>query len=397
VAWQPKGRDTYRVWVADGVRRVIRSTERVLADEADAVEQAVKRWQGEAGEKYAKPAVVAAIIDGVLGAGAAYDAELQGTLDAALTAARASGTGPALHARVTEWHTWKGEQRKGGKSADLYRTQLRVLFPADTPFHLGDFTRATIAERLDALDVQPQTRNRYKAAASSFAKFLVRRGVLATNPVRDIEGFGEAPPRVVYYDRAQAKQLVGALGGQVRTVAALACAFAAEWGAIARATVADLDLTPGSERFTVRGSKTDDRYRVVRLVRENRWLLSSLVTAASGAPLDARLVTISRTYALQQQQRVATALGIVAVGEDRFGQHTLHDWRSTHTVQLLRDGYAEQIAASHLGHANTAMVRERYGVFIPTESDYRTTRTTRPSRPASRRATTLESRRRKRR
>jgi hypothetical protein len=181
----------------------------------------------------------------------------------------------------------EGEQRKGGKSADLYRTQLRVLFPEDTPFHLGDFTRATIAERLDALDVQPQTRNRYKAAVSSFAKFLVRRGVLATNPVRDIEGFGEAPPRVVYYDRAQAKQLIGALAGNVRTVAALACAFAAEWGAIERATVADLDLTPGSERFTVRGSKTDDRYRVVRLVRENRWLLSAWYEAVSGKPLDA--------------------------------------------------------------------------------------------------------------
>jgi hypothetical protein len=55
MAWKPEGRDTYRVWVTDGTRRVIRATGRVLADEAFAVEQAVKRWQGEAGRSTPSP------------------------------------------------------------------------------------------------------------------------------------------------------------------------------------------------------------------------------------------------------------------------------------------------------------------------------------------------------
>ncbi len=69
-------------------------------------------------------------------------------------------------------------------------------------------------------------------------------------------------------------------------------------------------------------------------------------------------------------QRIATDREIVAVGEEIYGQHTLHDWRHTHAVQLLRDGYSEQIAASHLGHKNTDMVRTKYGVFIPGKEDY---------------------------
>jgi integrase len=319
----------------------------------------------------------------VLDCGAAYDAELARHARRC-SRRRARGAGPSLHPRVTEWHAWKSAQRKGAKSADAYLGQLRVLFPAEQPFHLGGFTREAIAGKLDALVVKPQTRNRYKAAASSFGKFLVRRGVLASNPVRDIEGFGEAPPRVVYYERASAKTLLAALSlddreGAHRGRAGL-CAFAAEWGAIERATVADLDLTPGSERFTVRGSKTDDRYRVVPLVRENRWLLSYLVTVSQACASASRSSRApkAKPFAHSSAWRPAEDR---RVGEDRFSQHTLHDWRSTHTVQLLRDGYAEQIAASHLGHKNTAMVRERYGVFIPTESDYRTTRTIdRPAR-----------------
>jgi integrase len=286
----------------------------------------------------------------------------------------------------------EGAAEEGAASADTYLWQLGVLYPeiAEKAFTLEHFTKVELAARLDALDVQGPTKNRYKLAASGFAKFLVRRGVLETNFVRDIEGFGENEERVVYYERPEAQRLVFGLAQPWAGIAAFAGGFCMEWGGLAALLVRDVSLLAGEEQVYVRGTKTKNRLRTVHLVEENRWLLPVLRAAIAGKAPNARVFAgLNKSKALREQRRVATALEIRAVGEDRFSQHDLHDWRHTHTVQLLRDGYSEAIAAAHLGHANTHLVRTRYGLFVVTKADYaRRVTTTEPATTTP--TTTLE-------
>lgn len=350
------------------------STGCTVEEDAAEVEMAVRRWEGKREKRHARPALVRALIDGRVTLPDAFDASLDGTLDELETKLSATPvTVLNLGSRVTEWREWKAKQKRGARSAPTYLWQLRQLYPeidAGT-FTLDLFTRAEIARRLDALPHQAPTKNRYKLAASSFAKFLVRREVLETNVVRDIEGFGENEERMVYYERPEAKRLIFGLSQPYSGVAAFAYGFCMEWGGLARMLARDVTLTDGEEHVYVRGTKTKRRLRTVRLLNENRWLLPVLRAALAGkAPNALVFAGLTKWDVLREQRRVAKALKIVAVGEEKFGQHSLHDWRHSHTVQLLRDGYSEAIGAAHLGHANTDQLRKRYGNFIVTAEDY---------------------------
>lgn len=345
-------------------------------DEQDAqdVERAVRRWEGKQAKRYTRPTIITALIERRVTLADAFDAELDGTLDALEDRLAATpATKRDLTPLVKEWREWKGQQKRGANSAAVYRWQLGMLFPelmAGT-FTLDLFTRAEIARRLDALPHQAPTKNRYKLAVSSFAKFLVRREVLETNVVRDIEGFGENDARMVYYERPEAQRLIMGLAQPEAGVAAFAYGFCMEWGAVVRLRAGDVDLTRNAEQVYVRGTKTKRRLRTVRLLPEHRWLVPVLKAAVQGkAPNALVFAGLTKWGVLREQRRVAKVLKVVAVGEETFGEHTLHDWRHSHTVQLLRDGYSEAVGAAHLGHANTDQLRKRYGNFVVTGEDY---------------------------
>jgi integrase len=384
VVHKKKGSNTFRcrVTAPDG-RTAELSTSCVEEDDAKDIERAVRRWEGAKGKKYEEPELLAALVDKRVSLPDAFEASLDGSLTAVLKSF-AAAPAPALNltARVAEWQAWKAKEKKGAKSAADYLRQLTTLFPEITSktFTLAHFTRAEIAKRLDALKVQGPTKNRYKLAASSFAKFLVRRDVIETNVVRDIEGFGENPARMVYYERQEAKRLILGLPQPYAAVAAFAAGFCMEWGGIEALQARDVSLLAGKESVYVRGTKTTNRLRTIPLVQENRWLLPILAAAVKGKAPSARVFAgLNKSKALREQRKVATALKVQGVGEEKFSQHDLHDWRHTHTVQLLRDGYDEAIAAAHLGHANTDLVRTRYGVFLVTAADYTRKRVTAPT------------------
>lgn len=385
-----KGTLTYkcRVTAPDG-RSAELSTGCRSKPDADEVEAVVRRWEGEKEKKHARPALVVALVEKRISLVAAFDASLDGRIDQLLSEAP---TEPAPKAArditefVSEWEAWKGTQRRGKNAIVYYAKQLKALYPEIEAgkLTLAHFTKVEIAKRLDALKVQAPTKNRYKIPVSSFAKFLVRRGILETNIVRDIEGQSENVARMVYYERPEAQRLIFGLHDPIAGVAAFGCGFCMEWGAIAATMARDVSLVKGDEQVYVRGTKTKNRLRRVRLVEENGWLVPVLQAAVANKAPNAKLFPgLSKWVALKQQQKVARDLKIVAVGEAEFSQHNLHDWRSTHTVQLLRDRYAPAVASSHLGHANVGLVYSRYGLFIITREDYE-----RPAKPATTDSTT---------
>lgn len=362
-----------RVDHPDG-RHAVLSTECTDKDDADEVEAVVRRWQGKRGKKHQRLDVIDALVEKRVKLAAAVEAYHEGTLDDLLDAHPVEA--PSLAPHVEAWVADKKNQKKGAGQADTYRDQLGWLFPeinAGT-FTLNVFTRKALWERLDRLDVQEPTKNRYRAAASSFAKYLVKREIIERNWVRDIEGYSENDPRLVYYEIRDAKRLIGSIDHTtVAGMSAAALGFCMEWGAIDAALVSDFDLKADPPMAHVRGTKLAWRDRYVPLVSELRWVLPYIKRALAGKLPNAKAFDdLPEWKAIDVQRATADTATpkIVAVGEDQYGQHSIHDWRHTHAVALLRWNYAEQIVADHEGHKDTAMVRSTYGRFKPTKHDY---------------------------
>jgi integrase len=373
-AYRPADKLTYmiRVDAADG-RHAVLSTECRDKGDADDMQDAVNRWRGRRGKKYARPDVIDALVDKRIKLATVFEAHLAGTLDELLEQHPATGVDLAAH--LTDWIADVRKRKRGAGQADTYEKQIRVLYPqiAAAAFTLDLFTRKELWARLDALDVEGPTKNRYRAAASSFAKYLTKREIIERNFVRDIGGFGESDPRLVYYEVADAKRLIERLPQPYAAIAAAAFGFCMEWGAIARATVGDFDLKPDPPLARVRGTKRSWRDRHVPLVKELAWIVPYLAPALARKAKSAFVfdeVPEWRAIDVQRAEARAAKPRIRAIGEKEFGEHSLHDWRHTHAVALLRFGYDEQIVANHEGHKNTTLVRERYGRFKPTRHDY---------------------------
>lgn len=357
--------------VAPSGRQAICSTGCQREKDAQAVERVVKLWQGAQGQQFARPDVLELVVGKRVSLADAVTAHHAGTLDALVREITTADSDVDLWPHVAAWHTERQTARKGAATAHVYLRQLETLWPRGERFTLAGFTRREILARLKSLAVEAPTRNRYKAAVSSFAQYLIDQELLELNVVRTIPSFGEHRPRVVYLERPDAERVIGGLPQPYAGIAAAMCGFGMEWTAIERARVEDFQLDAEPPKARVRGTKRDSRDRWVPLVRENRWVLPYLRAALKGRlPAAPAFEGVPEWRMLRVQYETMSTLGVVACGAEEFGPHTLHDWRSTHTVQLLRDGYSEQVAAAHLGHANTTMVRTRYGLFRPSAFDY---------------------------
>src|SRR4051812_13605213 len=127
-----------------------------------------------------------------------YDAFVSGTLDAFMTAALAEASDVDLSPLVNEW---------AKKANAKYVTQVRVLIPATERFPRSQFRKARISKFLAELAVEDSTRNRYRAALSVFAKWLVEREVIETNPVRDVASYTESDPRDLWFTWAEVQRV----------------------------------------------------------------------------------------------------------------------------------------------------------------------------------------------
>ncbi|HXE83685.1 MAG TPA: hypothetical protein VN513_10200 [Gemmatimonadales bacterium] len=246
---------------------------------------------------------------------------------------------------------WAGRGKRGRTHADYVR-QVRTLIALGVPFPRAELTRGRVSRWLAELPVDDPTRNRYRSAMSQFARWLVERDVLETNPVRDVAAFAEHEPRTTHLSPADAKLLVAALDGQAQLVAALMAAAPVEWAAVARAHRRDLDLA--KRTFHAKGSKSRYRNRLVDLTEA--WAVAVLKRCVRGVFPGAPLVTITVWDALDQQLAACDRLGLP--------HHTLHDWRHTYAVTALVRGDDPQFIKRQLGHApNSPLLHTTYGVY----------------------------------
>ncbi len=342
MVFKANGAKTFKLRVVTRDRRSATcstgTTERAVAND---VEGMVKRFR-----RQRRWDILDAIVLKQVTLGRVYDADAAGTLDVLM----AELTDVDLEPLVADWAV-----RANAK----YVGQVRKLIPKGQRFPRSRFRRREISAFLAGLSCDDPTKNRYRAALSVFAKWLVEREVLETNVVRDVAMYAEHDPRMVWMTWADAIRVRDAAEEPYRTLFCLMAATGIELSAALKIQRTDVDLT--ERTIAVRGTKTPWRNRVVRFEEWATYNLTQHCRPLVGfAPLFPGLTKY-------RPIRVAFRAAQKAVG---LSGHRLHDLRHTYAVNALKKGYKPQVVAHQLGHKDAMMVTKVYGRFVPDESDY---------------------------
>jgi integrase len=292
---------------------------------------------------------------------AVFDADQRGELDEFM----ASLNDVDLSVLVAEWEA-------NGASA-RYVSHVRRLIPEGVVFPASHFRRKAISSHLANLQdmrahrrkriASNSTKNRHRASFFQFAKWLIEREAIDSNPVRDVAGREENPPREVWYPWKDAQAIVNALPEPYRSLEALMAGSGMEWSAAMNAKRSDVNT---ETRFIfARGSKNKHRVRWVKVTEPWAWSIveAHIRNLTPNAPL---FSGITEKTALAVHRDALKALGLP--------DSTLHDWRHTYAVNNLRSKKLKrEVIRRQLGHAKNSTVLEKvYAVWIVDESDYET-------------------------
>lgn len=284
-----------------------------------------------------------------------FDAYEAGTLDTLLKEL----SDPDVSALIDEW-----------PANDAYRMQVRRMIPKGERYPVSRFTRKAVSEFLATLaphrqsekspvrEMSGSTKNRYRAALSVFARWLLEREMIEVNPVRDVRAAKPNPPRMAWLTREQAKTLVEALPDEHAAMEALMAATGMELQSVKRLRRRDVSLD--LKTLAAHGSKTTWRNRVV--IATEPWAWAIVEKHVKSLTPDAFCFTVRGDTLLKTHQRIAASLGLP--------ETTLHDWRHSYAVWSLKDGVSPTAVARQLGHRDTNLLHTVYGRFIPEATDY---------------------------
>lgn len=258
---------------------------------------------------------------------------------------------------VTKWHQELVSRKL--RSAGKYVSQVRIIIGTQPKRSM--FGRAILSASLAGLSVSPSSRNRYRAALSAFASWLVERGILQHNPVRDIRGFKNAPPRETWLPREDAQRLIAALPEPLQSLEALLAGTGMEMQAALRVRRRDIDLT--ARTVYANGGKTPWRQRTVRVTED--WCWPYLVAHAASCTPQALLWPRAHDRYLDWHRKALKHPSFAG-----WPRYTLHDHRHTWAVNSLKDGMPAQLVAHQLGHRDTTLLMKVYGRYIPAAIDF---------------------------
>jgi integrase len=261
-----------------------------------------------------------------------------------------------LEPHVIQW----AELHKADVAADTiahYVYAVRTLLPAGTPFSRSRFTSDVLESWLAKYRGKAGTRRKAHAAMAQFAKYLVRRRILTSNPMRDVQAPRPAQPRLRWLEVDELKRLVDAHPAPYRVLSALLAGTGIEISVALALHARDVDRRRREIRAA--GTKTHARDRIVR-VAEWAWpyVEAHCSTMHPNAPL---FPHCDRWRAQDHHKEACKALGI----ED----YRIHDHRHSYAVRAARAGTPAELIARQLGHANAVLVLKIYGRFMPSQQD----------------------------
>lgn len=297
-----------------------------------------------------------------------YKAYLEHALDAFEDRLRHGIADPNLEPYVAKWDREMERRKKPNpRTRARYVREVRTLLVAGEVFPRSAFTRQRIRDWLSELPVEQP--NRYRAALSGFARYLVFEDVLDANPVQLVPMAREADPRSTHLTIDEAEQLAAALAQPHRALHALMMATGMELGAalaLRRSDVTD-DATPSAY---ARGTKREHRKRMCTVYWRwaDFWQRHVTTYLAEAKQMPAALVFpgVSQWEAYRAMKTALANEPLAALPQD----YRVHDHRHTWAVQAVRDGLALHTIAAQLGHRDAMMVLKVYGRFKPTTADF---------------------------
>ena len=342
--YQRNGTFWLRVATVSGAAR------RVSLETKDAgTARKVAAWVRDVRDRLDRQGVLEAVIAGDITIAQAF---VLGEADAAAYLAEQTAVladVPVTDAMLDAWAAWLvSAKKRDGRTVAGYLTNVKLVWP--TPRLVSWLVPQTILNALDSLAVQEQTKGRYKGSLSSLCQYLIRKGVLASNPVIHVPSYAQSVARSVHYGDVDALKVLHALPAQQRSMEAVMWACGWEWAAVANATVGDFDLDAMTAR--ARGTKNSYRDRltvitepvIVPWVREQ--MKGKLPTAKMWPSLPHR-------HMIRRHHAACVAVGVT--------DSTLHDWRHTYAVKQLERGWTAKLVSQMLGHADESLVHRVYG------------------------------------
>jgi integrase len=289
---------------------------------------------------------------------ALYDAHNAGQMDDLLAALEDEDLDPLVTA-------WEAEG-----AIDTYVRQVRRFIPAKKRFPSSRFSRKALATFLAELAqdrvfrdgaTRPATlatRQRYKAALSVFAGWLVERDVLPHNPLFDIsltkgkKRSKARKPAPKHLRPDQYHRLIDAATGDFRVLFSLLYATGMEISAALAATREDVN----ESRRTVWAHGGKNSYRDRECAVEP-WAWERIAKHARTKFPGERLFTMSPIVAYLEHSRLLKALG--------YPHMRMHNTRHSFAIAARRRGEIDQWIGAQLGHAPTStQVANTYGAFV---------------------------------
>jgi integrase len=212
--------------------------------------------------------------------------------------------------------------------------------------------------------VEPATVRKHGIGMRRFTKYLVKTGVLRTDPMRDVELPAPGKPRVRYLETEEAKQLADAQPSPYQALSALLAGTGIEVSVALALRRRDVDVA--NREIRAAGTKTHARDRIVRAAE---WAWPYIEPLLKGRLPDAGLFDgiPDRWYA--QDAHNAALKKLVADGYPVFGGYTMRDQRHTYAVRAIRAGTPAELVARQLGHVNAVLAHRVYGRFAPRQQE----------------------------
>lgn len=266
---------------------------------------------------------------------------------------------------------WVGEMERLKKPNERGRAkyEFAVRTLVTKGYGKSAFTRSGIREWLLAIAKTGVTQpNRYRAALSSFAKFLVLIEQLDANPVLGVPAGPEAEPRTRHLTPEQVPMLLDALPEPYRALHAVMLCTSGEVSPVLALHARDIDRTKRTVKVHGTKSSRHGTYRNRTCYVYARWhgvwdrYVEPHLKALKALPGAAVFPGLTYTVARARLETAVEELG--------WDDYHVHDHRHTWAVQAMRDGLSVMVVAKQLGHVNAVMTLRVYGVFQPTADDF---------------------------
>lgn len=251
-----------------------------------------------------------------------------------------------------------------------YKALIRRLIPAGASFPADQFTAAKLQQTIDEMTASAGTKRKAGAAFRTFANWLVRRGHLRDNPMRQVALPPNGKPRTHYLDASDAVRLADAQPSPYREYSALLAGSGIEVSVGVELRVRDVDVKHREIRAA--GTKTHTRDRIVRVAD---WAWPYVQRALKGKKKDDRLFdgVVDRWTAADMHRAAIKKLTHDDAGNlienSPFIGYTMRDHRHTYAVRAMRAGAPPDLIARQLGHANPTLLLSVYGRFQPSQNE----------------------------